>query len=85
VLLPHFAGDFSGYLIKQGEKKPPLCAGAAEISFLQFKKNYKEPFRVGAGLKPTVLLALIFISAPVCGLRPFLAFLFLTVNVPKEG
>ena len=41
--------------------------------------------RVGDGLKPTVLLALILISSPVCGLRPFLAFLDLTVKVPNPG
>ena len=51
----------------------------------QFFLNYKEFFRVGAGLKPTVLLALILISSPVCGFRPFLAFRDLTVNVPKLG
>ena len=48
-----------------------------------YNKTYREPFNVGAGLKPTVLLALILISSPVCGFLPFLAFLDLTVNVPK--
>ena len=46
---------------------------------------YNEFFSVGAGLKPTVLLALILISSPVCGFLPFRALRFLTVNVPKLG
>lgn len=53
--------------------------------FLFLKKIYRELFSAGAGLKPTVLLALILISSPVCGFLPFLAFLDLTVNVPKPG
>ena len=47
--------------------------------------RYNDFFNLGAGLKPTVLLALICISAPVCGFRPFLALRFLTKKVPKPG
>src|SRR5512144_2798535 len=35
--------------------------------------NYKPFFSTGAGLNPTERLALIFITAPVCGLRPLRA------------
>ncbi len=41
--------------------------------------------RVGAGLNPTVLLALILISSPVWGLRPVLALRDRTVKVPNPG
>ena len=45
----------------------------------------RNPFNPGAGLNPTVSLALIISSSPVCGFLPVLAFLFLIVNVPKSG
>ena len=65
----------------QAQKKPPTL----KVGGLTTQKYYSELFKVGAGLKPTVLLALILISSPVCGFRPFLAFLDLTVKVPKLG
>ena len=46
---------------------------------------YKVLLRFGAGLNPTVLLALILISSPVCGFRPVLAFRERTVKVPNPG
>jgi|TARA_Y100000294_G_scaffold133270_1_gene125799 hypothetical protein len=69
------------------KSRPTLWRGGIDFSFCEgwSKKPYKEPFNVGAGLKPTVLLALILIVAPVCGLRPVLALRFLTVKVPKPG
>ena len=63
------------------QKKPPTL----KVDGFTIRKSYNEVFKVGAGLKPTVLLALILISSPVCGFRPFLAFLDLTVKVPKPG
>jgi hypothetical protein len=64
-----------------GTKKPPTL----KVGGFRNRKTYNEFFKVGAGLKPTVLLALILISSPVRGFRPFLAFLDLTVKVPKLG
>ena len=65
-------------------EKPPTRMWAVYF-FMIFFFNYKEFFKVGAGLNPTVLLALILISSPVCGFLPFLAFRVLTVKVPKLG
>ena len=46
---------------------------------------YSPFFRVGAGLNPTVRLALIEITAPVWGFLPLRALRERTVNVPKPG
>ena len=62
-----------------------MTASKVEADVCHALADYRELFKVGAGLNPTVLLALIFISSPVCGFLPFLAFRFLTVNVPKAG
>src|SRR6202051_3107639 len=42
-------------------------------------------FSVGEALKRTVLPAFTLMDSPVRGLRPFRAFVFRTVNVPKLG
>ena len=55
------------------------------ISFGKSDLIYKVFLRVGAGLNPTVLLALILIASPVCGFRPVLAFRERTVKVPNPG
>ena len=52
---------------------------------MEYPRVYKDFFRPGAGLKPTVLLALMRISVPVRGLRPLRAARFFIVNVPKPG
>lgn len=75
-----------------GKKKRPkvlqplgvLTFNGAE-SFGKSDPIYKVFLRVGAGLNPTVLLALILIASPVCGFRPVLAFRERTVKVPNPG
>lgn len=52
--------SFKGIHRALGQKNCPLVAECFPIV-----ENYKEFFKVGAGLKPTVLLALILISSPV--------------------
>ena len=47
--------------------------------------GYKPFFNTGAGLNPTERLALMFMTAPVCGLRPLRALRERTVKVPKPG
>ena len=47
--------------------------------------DYRLSLREGVGLKAMVLLALIFMVAPVCGLRPFRAARSRNVKVPKPG
>jgi hypothetical protein len=68
---------------RQAKKTAPLRRRLLKTKTKNF--DYSEFLSVGAGLNPTVLLALILISSPVWGLRPFLALRFLTVNVPKLG
>ena len=50
-----------------------------------FECFHSESFKLGAGLNPTVLEALILILSPVCGFLPALAFRLLTVKVPNPG
>src|SRR5437899_13077603 len=52
---------------------------------LEYPRVYKDFFRPGAGLKPTVLLALMRISVPVRGLLLLLATRYFIVKVPKPG
>ena len=47
--------------------------------------RYRLLLKEGAGLKATVVLALIFKAAPVCGLRPCRAALWRSTKAPKPG
>jgi len=75
-----------------GKKKRPKVLKPLGIltfngseSFGKSESIYKVFLRVGAGLNPTVLLALILMASPVCGFRPVLAFRERTVKVPNPG
>ena len=48
-----------------GLKNEKKTAHLSVSGFNSCGKNYREFFKVGAGLNPTVLLALILISSPV--------------------
>ena len=74
VNLPPFGSIPTFPYIKKGRARPALRPAYLTVSLRSF-----------AGLKTTTFLAGIFISAPVLGLRPFLAALVLTANIPKPG
>src|SRR5262245_58190659 len=65
------------------EMETPSSSGRGRR--LEHPRVYNDFFRLGAGLKPTVLLALMRISVPVRGLRPLRAARFFIVKVPKPG
>jgi hypothetical protein len=59
--------------------------GSPAVACDESRKNHNPFFNPGAGLKPTVRLALMLITAPVCGFMPFRALRERNVNVPKPG
>ena len=82
--------DFELTILKRKKRpkaKKPLGVilyNGSEL-FKKFDSDYNVFLRVGAGLNPTVLLALILMASPVCGFRPVLAFRERTVKVPNPG